>query len=376
MEVGGHVLQVGLELLHHARIVGAGAGFPVGRAEVVALDELMLAVEHQLAEAALTVSLDRRHVEVRRLVAVGVARHVRAVDVRRILVALLVDVQVAEAGIQQPGVRALAVLAHVLLERGGALVVGERDAHHPQSVLDQLAVGALELLQPHGLAAAGAKLLVQHAAEGRQALERERLLEQRPAALVQALLVERRACAAPDDGGVGALGIRVALVGKQQLAASELHLIELRALRVALHDPIQCAERLPGLAGGLIGARQLIEHLVVTRIVGVSLKQRRVELDRLGPLQVHRGDFLFQPLHLAGVEVEVAETAQGLGAQLRIGILQLEKVPIVFHRPGGVSAHHRVAVHVDLARGEIPDGGLAGRGRQQRERERRREGRG
>jgi hypothetical protein len=188
----------------------------------------------------------------------------------------------------------------------------------------------------------------------------------------------------PDDGGVGALGIRVALVGKQQLAAPELHLIELRAVRVVLHDPIQCAERLPGLAGGLIGARQLIEHLVVARIVGVCLEQRRVELDRLAPLQVHRGDFLFQPLHLAGVEVEVAETAQRLGAQLRIGILQLEKMPVVLHRAGGVGAHRRVAVHVDLARGEIPDGGPGGgtlrpgprRGRQQRERERRREGRG
>ena len=318
------------------------------------------------------------------MVAVGIAGHVGAVDARRILVALLVDVQIAETGIQQPGVRALAVLTHVLLERGGAVVVGESDAHDPQGVLDQLAVGALERFEPHGLAAAGAELLVEHAAEGRQALERLRLLEQRPAALVQALLEERRTRAAPDDGGVGALGIRVALVGKQQLAAPELHLIELRALRVALHDPIQCAERLPGLAGGLIGARQLIEHLVVARIVGECLEQRRVQLDRLGPLQVHRGDFLFQPLHLAGVEVEVPESAQGFGAQLRIGILQLEKAAIVLHRPGNVGAHHRIAVHLDLARGEVPDGGLAsggcalrgsrGRAREQGERERRREG--
>jgi len=34
-------------------------------------------------------------------------------------------------------------------------------------------------------------------------------------------------------------------------------------------------------------------------------------LHRLAALQVHRGDFLFQPLHLTGVEVEVAEAAQG-----------------------------------------------------------------
>src|SRR5256885_5499606 len=54
-----------------------------------------------------------------------------------------------------------------------------------------------------------------------------------------------------------------------------------------------------------------------TTLFRSCLEQCRVQLDRLGPLQVHRGDFLFQPLHLAGVEVEVPESAQGFGAQLR-----------------------------------------------------------
>src|SRR6202035_4401878 len=114
----------------------------------------------------------------------------------------------------------------------------------------------------------------EHAAEGRQTLECHRLLEQRPAALVEALLEERRTRAAPDDGGVGALGIRVALVGEQQLAPPELHLIELRALRVTLHDPIQCAERLPGLAGGLIGARPPVKEPRGSRGVLVGWRRR------------------------------------------------------------------------------------------------------
>src|SRR5205823_7580985 len=142
----------------------------------------------------------------------------------------------------------------------------------------KLAIGALEGLEGlHPAARAGAELLIEHAAEGRQALRRERLLEQRPAALIETLLVEQRARASPDDGGVGALGVRVALVGEQELAAPELHLVELRTLRIALHDPVERAERLGGLAGGLVGACQLIEHLVVARIVGVRLEQRRIE---------------------------------------------------------------------------------------------------
>src|SRR6266699_4672876 len=189
---GGDVLQVRLELLHLARVVGAAAGLPVRRVEVVALDELVLAVEDQLTEAALGVRLDRRHREVRRLIGVGIARDISAVDARGVLVALLVDVQVAEPRIEHPAVGALADLLHILLERGGAVVVGKSDAHHPERVLDQLAIGALERLERLRFAArAGAELLIEHAAEGRQALRRERLLEQRPAALIETLLVEQ-----------------------------------------------------------------------------------------------------------------------------------------------------------------------------------------
>src|SRR5438105_2273670 len=124
--VGGDVLQVRLELLHLARVVGAAAGLPVRRVEVVALDELVLAVEHQLTESALGVRLDRRHREVRRLIAVGIARNISAVDARGVLVALLVDVQVTEPRIEHPAVGALADLLHILFERGGAVVVGKR----------------------------------------------------------------------------------------------------------------------------------------------------------------------------------------------------------------------------------------------------------
>src|SRR5262249_10120514 len=163
------------------------------------LDELVLAIEYQLAEAALAVGLDRRHVEIGGVVAVGIACNEGAVDAGTVLVALLVDVQIAEACIQQPVVGTLAVLLHVALERAHAVVEGEGDAHDAQRVLDQLTVGTLEALGPHGLRRCGAELAIENSAEGWQALEGQRLLEERPAALVEALLVELGGRSPRDD---------------------------------------------------------------------------------------------------------------------------------------------------------------------------------
>ncbi len=342
------------------------------------LDELVFAIEHQLREPALAVGLDGRHVQIRRVVAVGVAGDEGAVDGRGVLEALLVDVQVAEARVQEPGVGPLAVALHVALERAHAVVVGEHDAHDPEGVLDQLAVAAPQALELDRLVRVGTELAVKHAAEARQALQGHALLEQGPAVLVERLLVEARCAALADHGRVGLLCLGVALAGEQQLAAAELHLVDVRALRVAGYDAVQSGERLVGLPGGLVGARQLVEHLVVARIVGIGLQQRRVQADGLGPLHVDRGDLLLQALELAGIEVQVAQAPHGLGAQLRVGVLQLEEAPVVLHRLGGVGIGRGVPVHLDLPLRELADRlrcGLCvrrrGGERRQRERERR-----
>src|SRR5689334_9781298 len=102
------------------------------------------------------------------------------------------------------------------------------------------------------------------------------------------------------------LGVVVALGREEQLAATELHFIELRRLGITLYDAVERRKRRVGLAGGLVGTRELVEHLIIAGVVRISLEERRVEVYRLGSLQIYRGDLLFEPLHLSGVEIQIA----------------------------------------------------------------------
>ena len=172
---------------------------------------------------------------------------------------------------------------------------------------------------------------IEHTGERRQAVVVQALLEQRPAMLVQALREEGRLVAPADHETVGILRGLVLLGGEQQLAAAELHLVHLRRARITAHDVVERRQRLFGLARGLVGARQLVEHLVVARVVGITLEQAGVQLDGLGALRVDHRRLACHAIALTRFHVEVGEAAQRFGAQLRIGLLQLEEAPVVFH---------------------------------------------
>ncbi len=174
--------------------------------------------------------------------------------------------------------------------------------------------------------------------------------------LVEALLVERGRRAARDDDVVGVLRRSVLLRGEQDFAAAELNFVELRRLRILLHHAIERGERLLRLARRLVRARQLVEHLVVARIVRVGLQQRRIELDGFAALDVDGGDLGRHAIDLAGLEVQVAEAAHGFGAQLGVGFLQLEEALVVLHRLGGSRGHLGVLLDFDLLGFQVADG--------------------
>ena len=194
-------------------------------------------------------------------------------------------------------------------------------------------------------------------------------LEQRPAVLVERLVVESRAVrSARYHGGIGLLRVTVAPGGKQHLAATELHLGDPAALRIARDDRVECRQRLRGLARGLVAARELVEHLVVALVVGIGLEQRRIQADRLGARDVDLRHLGAHALELAGFQAQVAQTPQRLGAQLRIGVLQLQELAVILHRLAGAARHLRVPAHLDLLAAEIADGrsvpARPGRGRE------------
>jgi hypothetical protein len=171
------------------------------------------------------------------------------------------------------------------------------------------------------------------------------------------LLVERGLRAELERGAVRCFGITIALGREQHFAAPELDLVEVWRRWIAPHDLIERGERLLGLPGRFIGARELVEDLVVARIIRVRLEQRGVERDRLGSGQIDRRHLILHALEFACFEVQVAETTQRFGAQLRIGVLQLEEATVVLHRPRRARGHGCGLLHLDRARAQILDGG-------------------
>ena len=223
--------QVRLQLAGDQRkLLGRAAG-PERAAELVALDEFLLPVEHELREAALLVGLDRLHLQERRALVVRIAVDERPVAVRRVREALLADVEVAELRIEHEGVRDLAPRGHEVVERLLAFHVGEGDRQHSEGVLHELPICARKCRRIHDAACLRGidQLEVEHAHEGIERRLVLGLLEQRPAELVEALLVELALRAECARGLVGLLCLWIALGAEQDFAAAELRLVESRA---------------------------------------------------------------------------------------------------------------------------------------------------
>ncbi len=125
----------------------------------------MLTLQNELREPALGVGVDRQHGEIRRLIAVGIALHIGEVCGGGVLVALLADVQVAQALVQQVGIRRLAMPFQEGIDGSRPLSVGERDTHDPQRVFDELAIRALEAFDARRLAVTTDQRQIQNTGE-------------------------------------------------------------------------------------------------------------------------------------------------------------------------------------------------------------------
>ena len=196
----------------------------------------------------------------------------------------------------------------------------------------------------------GAELPVEQREERPHAVVVLLLLEQRPAVLVERLLVERRAVADADHVGVRALGVAIALLHEQRLAAAELRLVEMRRSRVFRDEPVERRERLVDAPLGLVGTRELIENEIVLRVLRIRLQQLLVHLDRAA----ERAERLYIRRELLGVgrlELQVGEAAHGLRAQHRIVGSDVEEQPIALH--GLRFAADDRGVRVDLDGGAL-----------------------
>ena len=212
MVVLRNVFEIRFEFGHDARLALRGAVLPERRAIAIVLDELLLALQHELRKAAFRVGLDRLHLQLRGFLVVPVLRDEGAVRVGSIRIALFLDIQVAEACVQQVGIRPRRrAMLHEVVDGFRSLQIRERDRHHPERILDEFAIGAAQGLEldQGGRIALRHQHRIENSGERLQAAFVLALLEQRPTVFVQALVVVRRGRADFDHGLVGRLRRRI-----------------------------------------------------------------------------------------------------------------------------------------------------------------------
>ena len=352
------VLEIGLQHGDDLRLSSGLASLPVRRTETVVLDELLLALQHQLRETALLIGFDRLHFEQRRFLVVAILGHEGAVAVGGVRVALLLHIEIAQPRIQEIRVGPRFVAPHEFLNGLGTIEIGKGDGHHAKRVFHQFPVGAgqgIELDQGVGVAL-GNQYRIQHAGEGIQAALILALLEQRPAVLVKTLVVEAGGGTYLDDGLVSGLRLGVRLVREQDLAAPKLRFVDEMAVGVLRHQLIQGVERPVGLRVQFVGARQLVQHRIVALVFWIGLEQRRVQMDGFGGTQSLVGrEFTFNAFGFPAFEIQVAQAAQRFGTQRGIPRIQIEKPLVALHRLGRIDILRRVGADIDLLVVEILD---------------------
>jgi hypothetical protein len=241
------------------------------------------------------------------------------------------------------------------VQRFGTVEIGERDRHDAQRVFAELALRARERIAVAQLAVAHQQA-VEHLEERSNPFLATTLLEQRPAVLVQALLVEIAVGTGLDDRGVCGLGVAIAAGAEQDLAAAELRLRVPRALRELPDQLVEHRERLLRLALRFVRTRQLIHHRIVARVIGVRRQQALIEPDRLLQLQtfdarIHAaGPRGFVDLHL-----QVAEASHCLGAHLLVARLQLQELAVLLDRLLRLHVARRIGRDLDFAVLEVLD---------------------
>jgi hypothetical protein len=327
MVVLGEIAQIVLEMACDFRGLRKGARGPVRGAERIAFDESLLALEHAGLESALSVCLDRPDLQQRRLLRVGAADRERGVRVGRVLIAFLLEIEITERGIEQVHVDRIAASVEQLVERGGSFEVRHRDCDHPQGVVDELVFRPAQLPRIHE-PIVGTKLAIEQREERFGALLAARLLEQRPAVLVERLIEIARIGARRDHRSVRGRRCGVTTLHEQDLAAPELRLREPGAVRVSGNEPAEHFERGRGLERRFVRTRELIHDRVATFEVRRCGEQLRIEIDgfaqRRGCVRGRIGAARF----LITLEQQVREPAQCLCTQSGFDAIECKKAPI------------------------------------------------
>src|SRR5690606_40205271 len=119
----------------------------------------------------------------------------------------------------------------------------------------------------------GAELEVEQRKERLERRAVALLLEQRPAVLVERLLVECGRGPALEHAAIRVLGFGVAARDEERLTATEVRLVVVDRVGVLRHEPVERRERGVDVAARLVRARELIKHEIVLRVARMALEK-------------------------------------------------------------------------------------------------------
>ncbi len=272
------IAQIRLEVGDDLGRFGDGEVLPVLCRQRIARREVLLRHEHELRKFTGLVDFDDPHAEVRRGAVLRVERDERLVGARGVLIAELLEVELAEVVVDEVFVAAVAVRREVRRDGVGASDVRETQTQDAESVGDAstriFVFGLSEVVSGRDLVVEQRDVLVQR-------LFVQLLLVERPAELVERELVEPGRGAALCDRAVGFFGVDVAASREEVLRAPKPNLIYAARVRVLGDQSFGYGDRLVGSAELVEGARLLVEHPVVVLVVRIGVEDAVVERDRL-----------------------------------------------------------------------------------------------
>ena len=249
---------------------------PVLGIDRVARREFLLRLDDEFREPGLAVDLDDAHAEVRRDAVVGIVVDEGLVHRRGIFVAQLAEVELAKIAVDLVGIAAMPVIGEVLVDDLGPAEVGEAQAHDAEgvrhAVLLVFLVSFIEVV-------ADRLAIIEHRHVLVQRLFVELLLVERPAELVQPQLVVGRGASHGDDRAVRALRVHVFLAHEVVLAAAEVHLVDVPGVGILGDQAIHDLHGFVGLPDLVVGARHLVQDLVVALVIRVGLEDLAIRLD-------------------------------------------------------------------------------------------------
>ena len=266
--MASQVGKVGFQEAHDFRRLSHIEVGPVLRVQRVIRRELLFRLHHQLAKFRRLVDLDDAHAEMRRHAMQPIQANKRLVNRGRIIVAQLLEVELAEIGVDVVRIAATTFFREVLVDDFRPAEVRETQADNAEGVADAMFLVLFVVLVE---VIADCQLMIQHGHEGIERFVVEHLLVERPAQFIQAQLIERRTRTQANDGTVSLFGIEKLSADEVVFAAPEMHFVNELRVGILTDEAVHDFHRLVGLTDFVVRTRHLVEHLVVAFVIRIGL---------------------------------------------------------------------------------------------------------